>query len=74
MMGNETGHLLKCVKLYSKCIKLDETFHDLRRNIAATSLKISCTNLYSVKSYDATNLNVFALSTWGVPEIRGKVS
>ena len=32
--------------------------------IAATSLKISCTNLYSVKSYDETNVNVFALSLW----------
>ena len=74
MTGNESGHLLKCVKLYRKCIKLNETYHDLRRNIAATSLKISCTNLYSVKSYDATNMKVFALSMWGVPEIRGKVS
>ena len=53
MIGNETGHLLKCVRLYRK------------RNIAATSLKISCTNLYSVKSYDETNMKVFALSLLG---------
>ena len=65
MIGNETGHLLKCVKLYIKCIKLNETYHDLRRDIAAISLKISCTNLYSVKSYDDTNMNVYALSIWG---------
>ena len=64
MIGNETGHLLKCVKLYRKFIKLNETYHYLRRNIAATSLKISCTNLYSVKSYDETNMKVFALSIW----------
>ena len=65
MIGNETGHLLKCVKLYRKCINLNETYHDLRRNIAATSLKISCTNLYSVKSYDETNMKDFAFSLWG---------
>ena len=25
MIGNETGHLLKCVKLYRKLINIDET-------------------------------------------------
>ena len=64
MIGNETGHLLKCVKLYRKFININETLHIMRRNIAATSLKISCTNLYSVKSYDETTMKVFALSLW----------
>ena len=64
MIGNKTGHLLKCVMLYRKFININETFHVLRRNIAATSLKISLINLYSVKSYDETNLKVFALSLW----------
>ena len=64
MIGNETGHLLKCLKLYSKFINLNETQRVLRRNIAATSLEISCTNLYSVKSYDETNMKVFVLSLW----------
>ena len=36
----------------------------LRRNIAATSLKISWNNLYSVKCYDKSNMNVLALSLW----------
>ena len=58
------GHLLKCVKLYRTFINVDETLHYLRRTIAATSLKISCPNLYSVKRYDETNMNVFALSIW----------
>lgn len=30
----------------------------------ATSLKILRKNLYSVKSYDQTNMNVFASSLW----------
>ena len=64
MIGNETGHLLKCVTLYRKFININETYQVLRRNIAALSLKISCTNLYSVKSYDETNLKVFGLSLW----------
>ena len=63
MIGNETGHLVKCVKLYRK-ININETKHVLRRNIAATSLKISCKSLYSVKRYDETNMKVFALSLW----------
>ena len=52
------GHLLKFVKLYRKFINISETWHALRRNIAPTSLK----NLYSVKSYDETNMKVSALS------------
>ena len=32
--------------------------------IAATSLTISCKYLYSVKSYDGTNMKVFALRLW----------
>ena len=63
-IGNETGHLLKREKHYGKSYNINEAWHILRRNIAATSLKISCTNLYSVKSYDKTNMEVFALSLW----------
>ena len=40
------------------------SFFFFRNNIAASSLKISCTNLYSLKSYDETNIEVFALSLW----------
>ena len=36
----------------------------LRRNIAATSLKMLLKNLYSVKCYDKLNMNVLALSLW----------
>ena len=64
-------HLLKCVKLYGRFININETQNVLKRNIAATSLKISCKNLYEVKSYDGTNMKVFALSllenfSWGL--------
>ena len=59
MIGNETGHLLKCVKLYRKRINVHETYHVLRRNIAEISVKISYANLYSVKSYDEANMNLF---------------
>ena len=43
----------------------------MRRNVAATSLKIVCKNLHSVKFYDKTNMNAFALSlcekiSWGL--------
>ena len=34
--------------------------------IAATSLKIVCKNLDSVKSYDITNMKVFVLSPWEI--------
>ena len=36
----------------------------VRGNIAATSLKMLCKNLYSVKFYDKLNMNVFTLSLW----------
>ena len=36
----------------------------LRRNIAATLLKILWKNLHSVKCYDKSNMNVFTLSQW----------
>ena len=36
----------------------------LRRNIAATSLKIPCKNPYSVKRYYKTNMEIVALSLW----------
>ena len=65
MIRNETGHLLKCVKLYRKFFNINETQQVKRRNIDATSRKVSCTNLYSVKNYDETNMNIFTLSLWG---------
>ena len=37
---------------------MNETLQVLRRNIDATSLKIPCIHLYSVKSYDGANMNV----------------
>ena len=64
MIGNETGHLLECVELYGKFINKNETWHMLRGNIDATSLKILWKNLYSVKCYDKSNMNVFTLSLW----------
>ena len=36
----------------------------MRGNIAATTLKMLWKNLYSVKSYNKLNMNVFALSLW----------
>ena len=36
----------------------------LRGNIAATLLKILWKNLYSVKCYDKSNMNVFTLNLW----------
>ena len=36
----------------------------MRRNLAATSLKIVCKNLNLVKCYDKTNMKDFALSLW----------
>ena len=40
----------------------------LKRNIAASSLKILWKNLHSVKCYDISNMNVFTLSLclWGL--------
>ena len=64
MIGNETGHLMKCVVLHRKFININETWYVLGRNIAVTSLKVLCKNLYSIKSYDKTNMKVFALSLW----------
>ena len=64
MQGNKTGHLLDCVELYGKFINTSETQHMLRDNNAATSLKILSKNLYSVKYYNKSNMNVFTLSLW----------
>ena len=36
----------------------------VRGNIAATSLKMLWKNLYLVKCYDKSNMNVFTLSLW----------
>ena len=52
MMGNETGHLLECGNLNVRFINKCETYHMLRRNIVATSLKILWKNLHSIKCYD----------------------
>ena len=57
MIGNETGQLLECLKLYGKFINKSETKHMLRGHIAATSLKIVLENLFSVKCYDESNTN-----------------
>ena len=38
-IGNETGHFLEFVELYGKFINKSKTYHMLRGNIAATSLK-----------------------------------
>ena len=64
MIGNETGHLLECLKLYRKFINKSETYHILRGNIAATSLYILSENRFSVKYYDKSKMNVFILSLW----------
>ena len=61
MIGNETGHLLECVEVYGKLINKSETQRMMRGNIAATTLKMLWKNLYSVKSYDTLNMNIFAL-------------
>ena len=58
------GHLLECVKLYGKFINKNENKHMLRCNIAATLLKTYWKNLYSVKCYVKSNMNVFTLSLW----------
>ena len=64
LIGNETGHLLECVELYGKHINKSETYRMVRRNIAATSLKILWENLYLVKCYDKINMNILTLSLW----------
>ena len=50
------------LEVYEKFISTSEIEHMLRRNIAATLLKMLCKNLYLVKCYDITNQNAFALS------------
>ena len=60
MIGNETGHLLECVKLYGKLIRKKEkpntcwgdTLLLLRR-------KLHGKNLYSAKCDNKSNINVF---------------
>ena len=56
MIGNEMGHLLECVELNGKLINKSEIWRMLRRNSAATSLKMLLKNLYSVKCYDKLNI------------------
>ena len=58
-------HLLKYLKLYRKYINIRESQHKLRRNVAASSLKFVCKNLYSVKRYDKTNTNVLCIKSMG---------
>ena len=48
------GQLLKCV------INESEKTYMLRKNIAATLLKILCKTFSSAKSFDKSNLQVFA--------------
>ena len=49
VIGNETGRLVKFVDLCRKWINKSETWHILRRDIAAASLKIGCENFNPVK-------------------------
>ena len=56
MIGNDSGHLLKCVKYYSKFSNISETLHMLKRKIGASSLKSVGKSLNSVKSYYKTNM------------------
>ena len=60
------GHLLGCVELYGNLINKSETWHMERVNIAAAWLKILWRNLYSVKFYDKSNINVFSLGLWEI--------
>ena len=48
--GNETGRLVKFEDLCRKWINKSETWHILRRDIAAASLKIWCEHFNPVKS------------------------
>ena len=64
---NETGHIRKCMKLYRQFVNISETYHMLRRIIAATLLKILCKNPYSVKCYDKINMEFLHL-------VYGKIS
>ena len=66
MTEKETGQLLKYMKLHGKCINIRVTEHMLKTKNAATSLKFSCKNLYSVNCYDKTNMKVFAFSLWEI--------
>ena len=47
LIGNKTGLLFKCLKLYRNNINtyVNESQNMLRRNIAATWLKIQCKKL-----------------------------
>lgn len=66
---NETGHLLKCVRLYRNFINTSEIQQTLSKIIAANSLKTICKHLYSRQSY--ANVKVLAFSkrksfSWGL--------
>ena len=66
VIENEMGHLLEYVMLYGKFINKYNQAH-----VAATSLKTLRKNLYSVKFYDKSNMNVLTLSLsenfwWGL--------
>ena len=64
MIGNETGPSHKFVDLSRKLINKYETLHMLRRDIAASSLKILYEYFISVKNFGKINLNIFTLSLW----------
>ena len=53
------------MELSSKSINKCETYHMLRRDIAASALQILCENVDPVKSYGKININVFVLRTGG---------
>ena len=60
MRGNETGHSLECVELCGKCIMhLAPSTH-----CCYFVENFMEKNLYSVKCYDNSNMNVLTLSPW----------
>ena len=66
MTGNDTGNLLKCVRLYRKFININEIKHTLRKkNIAATSLKMLCTHFYPLKGNGERNMKVLGQNLAG---------
>ena len=58
MIGNETGLLLRIMVLSKKLINKSESFQNI-----ASSLKILCQNVNSVKRCDETNITVFCIKS-----------
>ena len=63
MIGNETTLLLKFVDLSRELTNKCETLHMLRRDIAASSLKMY-EHFDPIKRYGKSNMIVFVLSLW----------